>query len=107
MGKFQKYVPGRIDREAQEKKKLSDTEMLIYKPHTEGLESLTKEELEEYLNLDTEELKKTKMNMKTIAVAEETKKFLIEHKEEISKKMQSNDLERSKRSEKEEDRDAR
>ena len=54
MGKFQKYVPGRIDREAQEKKK-----------------------------------------------------FLIEHKEEISKKMQSNDLERSKRSEKEEDRDAR
>ena len=46
MGKFQKYVPGRIDREAQEKKKLSDTEMLIYKPHTEGLESLTKEELD-------------------------------------------------------------
>lgn len=107
MGEFQKYVPGRVDREAQEKKKLSDTEMLIYKPHTEGIESLTKDELKKYINLDIENLKKTKMNIKTIMVAEHTKKFLEEHKETILKKIQSNDLARPQRSEKEEDENAR
>ena len=33
MGKFQKFVPGRVDKEAEEKKRLSDLEMLILKPH--------------------------------------------------------------------------
>ena len=83
MGKFQKFVPGRVDREAQEKKKLSDIEMLILKPHTKGLKTLTSEELKQYISLNIETLKKTKMNIKTIMIAQETKKFLIEHEQEL------------------------
>lgn len=104
---FQKYVPGKIDRETQEKDKLNGIETLIFKPHIEGLENLTKEELEEYIMLDIETLKTTRINMKTIMVAEETKKFLMEHKETILKNMQLNDLTCHKRSEKEEDEYAR
>ena len=87
MGKFQKFVPGRVDREAQEKKKLSDIEMLILKPHTEGLEKLTREEINQYIGLDVEALKKTKMNIKTIIIAQETQKFLIEHKQDLLDKI--------------------
>ena len=87
MGKFQKFVPGRVDREVQEKKKLSDIEMLILKPHTEGLDKLTREEINQYIGLDVEELKKTKMNIKTIIIAQETQKFLIEHKQDLLNKI--------------------
>ena len=103
MEKFQKYVLWRVDGEAQEKKNLSETETLICKPHTEGVKSLTRDELEKYINLDIEGLKKTTMNIKTIIVAEHTKKFLTEHRETILKKIQSNDLARPQRLEKEED----
>ena len=99
MGKFQKFVPERVDREAQKKKKLSDIEMLILKPHTEGLEKLTREEINQYIGLDVEELKKTNMNIKTILIAQETQKFLIEHKEEILKRIILNGLKCSKYSE--------
>ena len=87
MGKFQKFVPGRVDRETQEKKKLSDIEMLILKPHTEGLKKLTREEIYQYIGLDVEALKKTKMNIKTIIIAQETQKFLIEHKQDLLDKI--------------------
>ena len=99
MGKFQKFVPGRVDREAQEKKKLSDIEMLILKPHTEGLEKLTREEIHQYIGLDVEALKKTKLNIKTIIIAQETQKFLIEHKQDL--------LDKIKEKEKKEDEYAR
>ena len=87
MGKFQKFVPGRVDKEAEEKKRLSDLEMLILKPHTEGIEKLTREEFNKYIDLDVEALKKTKMNIKTIIIAQETQKFLIEHKQEVLNKI--------------------
>ena len=87
MGKFQKFVPGRVDKEAEEKKRLSDLEMLILKPHTEGIEKLTREEFNKYIDLDVEALKKTKMNIKTIFIAQETQKFLIEHKQEVLNKI--------------------
>lgn len=87
MGKFQKFVPGRVDKESEEKKRLSDLEMLILKPHTEGIEKLTREEFNKYIDLDVEALKKTKMNIKTIIIAQETQKFLIEHKQEVLNKI--------------------
>ena len=87
MGKFQKFVPGRVDKEAEEKKRLSDLEMLILKPHTEGNEKLTREEFNKYIDLDVEALKKTKMNIKTIIIAQETQKVLIEHKQEVLNKI--------------------
>ena len=87
MGKFQKFVPGRVDKEAEEKKRLSDLEMLVLKPHTEGIEKLTREEFNKYIDLDVEALKKTKMNIKTIIIAQETQKFLIEHKQEVLNKI--------------------
>ena len=83
MENLQKFVPGRVDQEAQEKKMLSDIEMLILKPHTKGLKTLTSEELKQYISLNIETLKKTKMNIKTIMIAQETKKFLIEHEQEL------------------------
>ena len=87
MGRFQKFVPGRVDKESEEKKRLSDLEMLILKPHTEGIEKLTREEFNKYIDLDVEALKKTKMNIKTIIIAQETQKFLIEHKQEVLNKI--------------------
>ena len=87
MGKFQKFQPGRVDKESEEKKRLSDLEMLVLKPHTEGIEKLTREEFNKYIDLDVEALKKTKMNIKTIIIAQETQKFLIEHKQEVLNKI--------------------
>ena len=40
-----------------------------------------------YIDLDVEALKKTKMNIKTIIIAQETQKFLIEHKQEVLNKI--------------------
>lgn len=45
--------------------------------------------------------------MKTIVIAEETQKFLIEHKEEILKRIKLNSLKCSQYSKKEEDKYAR
>ena len=83
MIELKKFVPGRVDEEAQTKKKLSDIETLILKPHRKGLETLTSEEFKQYISLNIEKLKKTKMNIKTIMIAQETQKFLIEHKQEV------------------------
>lgn len=87
MGNFQKFVPGRVDRETQKKKKLSDLEELILKPHRKGIKTLTIEEFDRYINLDIEELKRTKINAKTIVIADSTKSFLIENKKEILKEI--------------------
>lgn len=87
-----------------EKHKLSPTEELIFKPYEENwLRRLTRKEIEEYLSLDIKALRKTKINMKTIVIAEETQKFLIEHKEEILKRIKLNSLKCSQYSKKEED----
>ena len=87
MGKFKKFVPGRVDRKTQEKKKLSDLEELILKPHRKGIKALTTEEFDRYINLNIEELKRTKINAKTIVIADSTKSFLIENKETILKEI--------------------
>lgn len=100
------------------KYKLSSIEELIFKPlQRNGLSNLTEEEFETYLNLDIEALRRTKMekneqekteiNMKTIVIAEETQKFLIEHKEEILKRIKLNSLKCSQYSKKEENKYAR
>ncbi len=87
MGNFQKFVPGRVDRETQKKKKLSDLEELILKPHRKGIKALTTEEFDRYINLNIEELKRTKINAKTIVITDSTKSFLIENKETILKEI--------------------
>ena len=87
MGEFQKFVPRAVDKNAQKEKKLSKIEMLILKPHTKGLEKLTREEIEEYINLDIKALQKTKMNIKTIIIADETQKFLIKNKQKLLNKI--------------------
>ena len=100
------------------KYKLSPIEELIFKPlQRNGLSNLTEEEFETYLNLDIEALRRTKMekieqekteiNMKTVVIAEETQKFLIEHKEEILKRIKLNSFKCSQYSKKEEDEYAR
>lgn len=74
--------------ELYEKHKLGPTEKLIFKPHEEnGLKKLTREEIEEYLSLDIKALRKTKMNMKTIVIAEETQKFLAKNKQKLLNKI--------------------
>lgn len=83
MGEFKKYVPGQIDKESQIKKELSELEYLILKPHTEGIKEMSKEEIDRYIAIDEEELRKTKMNSKTILIFIETKKILKENYKEI------------------------
>lgn len=97
MGEFQKFVPGAVDKDAQEKKRLSKTEMLILKPHTEGLEKLTREEIEEYINLDIKAFQKTKMNIKTIIIADETQKFLIKNKQKLLNKIKEREENKDER----------
>ncbi len=78
----------KVDIQMQEKKKLGPLEELIYKPHrVDRLSDLTKEELNQYINLDINALYKTKMNIKTIQVAKATKEFLISNKEIIFDKL--------------------
>ena len=86
MGNFKKVVPGRVDKEVQKRKKLSDLEELIFKPHGNNgkdVELMTEEEFNRYINLNIEELYKTKMNSKTIMLASATKECLNKEKEKI------------------------
>lgn len=74
--------------EQYEKHKLSPLEELIFKPLEEnGLRNLTREEIEKYLSLDIKALKKTKMNMKTIIIAQETQRILSENKQKLLNKI--------------------
>lgn len=75
------------DKQTQFEKELTDIEKLIFKPHNEKLETLAEEEIEEYINIDIETLKKLEINNKTIMIFEETRKYIIENKEKILKKI--------------------
>ena len=88
MGDVEESRHKRTFVEQYEKHKLGPLEELIFKPHKEnGLRNLTREEIEKYLSLDIKALTKTKMNMKTIVIAEETQKFLAENKQKLLNKI--------------------
>ena len=88
MGDVEESRQKRTFVEQYEKHKLSPLEELIFKPLEEnGLRNLTREEIEKYLSLDIKALTKTKMNMKTIVIAEETQKFLAENKQKLLNKI--------------------
>ena len=96
MGNFQKFIPGEVDRESQIKRRLNETEELIFKPHQQGVDSLNEEEIEKYININIEELKKTKTNNKIIMLCRITQEVLKDNKERLLKEIK-------KREEKEND----
>ena len=81
MSAFQKIVSGEINREVQKRKMITKEEELIFKPHTQGLWSLSREEIQQYISFNISEMKKTNMNIKTIIICEETQKFLKNNKQ--------------------------
>ena len=83
--KFRDYWVEHIDKETQYAEKLNDLENLILKP----ILSLTKEEIEEYIKIDVEELKKTEMNMKTIIICKATQELIRDNLEDILKKREN------------------
>lgn len=95
MGKFKKFVPGAIDKESQVQQRISHTEELILKPHEEkGLENLTKEEIEQYCQLDIDKLREIGINEKILFVAETTKEFIKKNKESLLKRIQEKQAEK-------------
>ena len=89
MGEHKKLVPGAIDKESQFKQRISQTEELILKPHEEnGLENLTEEEIEQYCQLDIEDLKKKGIKQTLVVVAKATKEFIEANKEALLKRIQ-------------------
>lgn len=108
MKKFIRYIPGQTDTQAQKKNQLKPVEKLIFKPHTEGINSLTEEEINQYLALDIEALKQENIDMKTIAICEETKKFILENKEALLEAIkQKSEKEEKKEKEKEKEEEER
>ena len=89
--KFRDYWAVYIDKETQHTEKLDDLESLILKPQKskDGILSLTKEEIEEYMKIDVEELKKTEMNMKTIIIYKTTQEIIKDKMEDILKKKEN------------------
>lgn len=92
MKKFEKYIPGQTDTETQLNRRLDELQSLILKLYIHGIEMLTLKELEEYVNMDIEKVKETKVSEKTIIIAEETKRFLIENKEEVKKRIEERQI---------------
>ena len=89
-GNFIPYIPGQTDRELQNKCKISGLEELILKPAREGLDSLTKEELEKYLEIDIDELKKnTDIGMEIIKVCIATQEIIRKGKDTILKNIEN------------------
>ena len=89
---FKKFVPG-VDKTTQSERKIDEVEELIFKPYiTRGKISLTKEEIEKYINLDLEEIE-SKYNMKTVLVFKSTRDFLIKNKEKILKEIEKEEKE--------------
>lgn len=86
---FKKYQPGQIDKDIQSEQKISELENLILKPHREGIVNLTIDELQLYINLDIDELRVADLSEKMVVIAEETKKYLLEHKQEIEEKIKA------------------
>ncbi len=97
MEKFQKFAPEKLDKKVQPKEKLSDLEELIFRPCTRGIKTLTKKEFNEYINLNIEDLSKTKMNAKTVFIANVTKKFLIDNKEKVLNQIKEKEEEENER----------
>ena len=98
MGDVQESKKKKKFVELYEKHKLSPTEELIFKPHKEnGLKNLTRDEIEKYLSLDIKALKKTKMNIKTIIIAEKTQKFLVENKQKLLNKIKEREEKENER----------
>ena len=93
MKNFKKFIPGTTDKEAQEKFQISELEKFILKPHTDGVNSMTQGELEAYIKLDIEDLKTTQLSEKIIIIAERTKNFLTEHKEQIEEEIKKREEE--------------
>ena len=93
MKQFRKIISGYIDTEKQKEIILTEKEQLIFKPHKEGLKSLSKEEIEQYLSFDIAEMRKTKINSKTIVICEETQKFINNNKEIILKNLNKEEKE--------------
>ena len=89
-GNFIPYIPGQTDRELQNKCKISGLEELILKPVREGLDSLTKEELEKYLEIDIDELKKnTDIGMEIIKVCIATQEIIRKGEKVILKNIEN------------------
>ena len=84
---FYDYDKEHVDKESQYSKRLTETEELILKPQREEnkIASLTEEELKQYMELDIEELKKMKMNSKTILICQATQEFIKENMDSILK----------------------
>ena len=95
MGEHKKLVPGAIDKESQFKQRISQTEELILKPHEEnGLENLTEEEIEQYCQLNIDELREKGISEKILFVAKTTKEFIEANKEALLKKIQERQREK-------------
>ena len=87
---FKEYVQKPVDKEAQEKRRLSEIEELILKPHQQGIGSLTQEEINKYIELTVEELRKIpEINNIIISVFEETQKIIKENKDTLLKSLES------------------
>jgi len=70
---------------------------IILKPHREGFENLSKEEIEQYLNLDIEKMKKLGINIKLIVICKETQKFIKNNKEILLKNIINKEEEENER----------
>ena len=87
---FYNYDKEHVDRDSQKKEAISEIEELIYKPFREGgndITNLTEEEFEQYCALSIEELRKTKINAKTLILLEATQKAIEGRKESILKRI--------------------
>ena len=72
-------------KEDYEEQKLSDLEILILKPHkeVERIAGLTEEEIQKYLEIDVEALKKKEINEKIIRICTQTQAYIRENLEDI------------------------
>ena len=85
---FIDYFSKRFDTQLQDTSQITKTEELILKPTREGIRNLTKEELEEYMKLDIEELKKTGMNIKMVYLCQIIQELIQKDKETILRAIQ-------------------
>lgn len=85
---FIPYIPGQVDKETQEKEKISKLEELILKPVREGLDSLTKDEVERYLEIDIDELRKIEIGMEITVVCMAAQEIIKKGKKSILKSIE-------------------
>ena len=87
MSRFEKLILTENDKDIE----------LIFKPHREGIKSLSKEEIEQYIGFNIEEINKTNMNVKTIIICQETQQFLRKNKEILLKNIINKEEEENER----------